>query len=188
MAATPARWVGLVAENLDAVLADHAHCELKAASTALSIVGRFGDRPSLVTDMTALAREEMKHFDQVHRLVRARGGALPAVASDRYARALKQQGLKRLPGSSALMDLLVLCAFIEARSCERFRLLAKGPLDATLRGFYADLADAEGRHHDLFLERAVAEAGEEVARARVKEVAELEARIVRSLPLEARIH
>jgi len=186
--ATPARWVEIVAADLDATLGDHAHCELKAASTAMSLAGRFADHPALVSDLTALAREEMKHFDQVHRLVRARKGVLPKVATDRYAKRLAGAPLKPLPGSSALMDKLVICAFIEARSCERFRLLAKGPIGPTLQAFYAELAGAEGRHHELFLEHAVAEAGEAVVAARVEEVGRIEAAILKELPLEARIH
>jgi tRNA-(ms[2]io[6]A)-hydroxylase len=186
--ATPSRWVEVVAADLDATLGDHAHCELKAASTAMSLVGRFADHPALVSDLTALAREEMKHFDQVHRLVRARKGVLPRVSTDRYAKRLATAPLKGLKGSSALVDKLVICAFIEARSCERFRLLSKGPVGATLQAFYAELEGAEGRHHELFLEHAVSEAGEVVVAARVEEVARIEAAIVRELPLEPRIH
>jgi tRNA-(ms[2]io[6]A)-hydroxylase len=185
---TPAKWVEAVAGDLDAALGDHAHCELKAASTAMALVGRFAWKPSVARDLTALAREELKHFDQVRRLLEKRKKPLPPVAVDRYAKRLAMAPLKGLAGSTALMDKLVICAFIEARSCERFRMLAEaGVLPAALRGFYADLADAEGRHHELFLELATEE-GPEAVEARVREVAVIEARIVAELPVEARIH
>ena len=185
--ATPSKWVEVVARDLDAALGDHAHCELKAASTAMALVGRFAWKASVARELTRLAREELKHFDQVRRVLEKRGRALPTVPVDRYAKKLAMAPLKGLKGSSALMDKLVLCAFIEARSCERFRLLARAPIDDDLRAFYADLAGAEGRHHELFLELAVEEAGETVA-ARVEEVAQIEAKIVRELPIEPRIH
>ncbi len=186
--ATPATWVDTVAGDLDAALGDHAHCELKAASTAMALVGRFAWKPSVARDLTALAREELKHFDQVRRLLEKRKKALPPVPVDRYAKRLAMAPLKGLAGSTALMDKLVIYAFIEARSCERFRILAKaGAVPAALRGFYADLADAEGRHHELFLELAAGEAAGAVD-ARVREVAVIEAGIVAELPLEPRIH
>ncbi len=186
--ATPSRWVDVVARNLDAALGDHAHCELKAASTAMALVGRFAWKPGVARELTALAREELKHFDQVRRRLEKRGKPLPTVPVDRYAKRLAMAPLRGLAGSTALMDKLVLCAFIEARSCERFRLLARAPIEPDLREFYAELAGAEGRHHELFLELAVDDAGQEVVAVRVGEVTEIESRIVRDLPLEARIH
>lgn len=187
-AATPATWLPAAVSDLNALLNDHAHCELKAASTAMSLAGRFADRGRLVLEMTALAREELRHFDLVHRLLRRRGGALTLVEPDRYVRRLKRMPMKRLPGSSALMDQLVLCAFIEARSCERFRLLAAAGLPDGLGDFYGRLADAEDRHHERFLSLAEAESGEAVVRRRVEEVAGFEASIVRELPAVPRIH
>ena len=186
--ATPAKWVEVVARDLDAALGDHAHCELKAASTAMALVGRFAWKPGVARELTSLAREELKHFDQVRRRLEKRGKPLPTVPVDRYAKRLAMAPLRGLKGSTALMDKLVLCAFIEARSCERFRLLARAPIDSDLRAFYADLAGAEARHHELFLELAEAEAGRETVAERVAEMAAIESRIVRELPLEARIH
>lgn len=187
-APTPAGWVAIATSDIDALLADHAHCELKAASTAMSLAGRFADRTALVDDMAALAHEEMRHFERVHALVRERGRTLPKVGSDRYVKRLKALRLPKRPGTSALLDALVLCGFVEARSCERFRLLALGPLPEPLRVFYAELASAESRHHEIFFRHGEAEAGEEIARARIREVAALEAVIIRELSLEPRIH
>jgi tRNA-(ms[2]io[6]A)-hydroxylase len=180
--ASPPGWVEAACSDLDALLVDHAYCELKAASTALSLVVRFAERPALTEAMADLAREEMKHFDRVHALVRGRGKTLTRIQGDRYVKRLR--GL----GDASLLDSLVRSAFIEARSCERFRLLSEAPLPEDLRGFYAELARAEDRHHELFLELAAAEVGDERVRSRVAELAPREAEIVAALPLEPRIH
>ena len=187
-APSPAPWVEAAAADIDATLADHAHCELKAASTALSMAGRFPEATALVRDLTALAHEDIRHFERVVDLVQSRGQSLPKVGPDRYVKGLRNLRLPKLPGSSALMDQLVLCGFIEARSCERFRLLARGPIPGDLRGFYAELAGAEARHHELFFEHARRVAGPAVAEMRIRQVAELEAALIRDLPLASRIH
>ena len=181
-APSPEGWVGTACADLDALLVDHAYCELKAASTALSLVVRFGSKPALVEAMADLAREEMKHFDRVHEIIRARGKSLTSIRGDRYVKQLI--GL----GDASLLDSLVRSAFIEARSCERFRLLAEAPVPGDLREFYGELARAEARHHELFLELAAAEVGPDRVRERVADYAPREAAIVAALPLEARIH
>jgi tRNA-(ms[2]io[6]A)-hydroxylase len=181
-APSPEGWVAAACAHLDALLVDHAYCELKAASTALSLVVRFGGRPAVAEAMADLAREEMKHFDRVHERIRARGGTLTPIRGDRYVKRLIELG------DASLLDTLVRSAFIEARSCERFRLLAAAPLPADLRDFYGELARAEDRHHQLFLDLAAREVGEEAVRERVAKMAPREAEIVAGLPLEARIH
>ncbi|HEU4339641.1 MAG TPA: tRNA isopentenyl-2-thiomethyl-A-37 hydroxylase MiaE [Planctomycetota bacterium] len=182
VAPSPPGWVAAACSDLDALLVDHAYCELKAASTALSLVVRFGERAALTQALTDLAREEMKHFDRVHALVRGRGRTLTRIQGDLYVKRL------RAFGNASLLDSLVQSAFIEARSCERFRLLAVAPVPQELRDFYSELARAEERHHELFLELAAAEVGEDRVRSRVAELAPREAEIVASLPLEPRIH
>lgn len=182
VSASPAGWVAAACSDIDALLVDHAYCELKAASTALSLVVRFAERPALTEAMTDLAREEMKHFDRVHAIIRGRGRTLTRIQGDRYVKRL------RALGDASILDSLIQSAFIEARSCERFRLLAEAPVPAELRDFYSELARAEDRHHQLFLDLASAEAGEERVRSRVAELAPREAEIVASLPLEPRIH
>jgi len=181
-ASSPAGWVQAACSDLDSLLVDHAYCELKAASTALSLVVRFAERPALTDAMADLAREEMKHFDRVHALIRGRGKTLTRIQGDRYVKKLRELC------DASLLDSLVQSAFIEARSCERFRLLAEAPLPEDLREFYAELARAEARHHELFLELASTEVGVERVRARVAELAPRESEIVAGLPLEARIH
>lgn len=185
---TPVGWIVAALSDLDALLADHAHCELKAASTAMSMAGRFGEHTDLVQDLTVLAHEEIRHFERVLDLIRSRGRTLPRVAPDPYVRRLKavvNRGFAHVP---PVLDPLILCAFIEARSCERFRILAAAPLPAGLSSFYRELAAAEERHHELFLNHARKIAGVEMTDARVREVAAAEAEIVLSLPLVPRIH
>jgi tRNA 2-(methylsulfanyl)-N6-isopentenyladenosine37 hydroxylase len=187
-APTRPEWVAIASADLDALLIDHAHCELKAASNAMAIAGRYAAESGLVHDMTALAREELRHFEQVHTLVEARGLRLTPPRTDDYVKRLSNLIRGGQDAASALRDQLIFCGFIEARSCERFRLLAEAPIAADLRRFYADLAAAEARHHELFFAHARATAGAAAAEARIARVATLEMMLVSELPLAPRIH
>ena len=186
--ATAPDWVRTATADLDALLIDHAHCELKAAASAMAMAGRYASHTTLVRDLTALAREELRHFDQVHTLVRERGHVLTRPEPDRYVKELEQRTRRGGAASAALLDQLLRCGFIEARSCERFRLLAGAALPAPLGDFYAELAAAEARHHVLFFEHAARAAGSPAAAARAAEIAAVEAAIMRALPPAARIH
>jgi tRNA-(ms[2]io[6]A)-hydroxylase len=197
-APSPPGWVAAAMTDLAALLVDHAHCELTAAANAMAIAGRHADRTDLVRDLTALAREELRHFEQAHALVRARGGTLTRPAPDLYVRELQRLVRRvRMEGGAAaggeanttLLDELIVCGFIEARSCERFRLLATSPLvPADLRAFYGELAAAEARHHELFFGHARAVAGATAVAGRISATAQAEAELVARLPLGARIH
>jgi tRNA 2-(methylsulfanyl)-N6-isopentenyladenosine37 hydroxylase len=200
-APSPSGWVAAAVTDLPALLVDHAHCELKAAANAMAIAGRHADRTDLVRDLTALAREELRHFEQAHAQVRARGGTLTRPAPDLYVRELQRLVRRgRMAGGAAsaaasgeanttLLDELIVCGFIEARSCERFRLLAASPLVPTdLRAFYGELAAAEARHHELFFGHARAVAGATAVADRISATAQAEAELVARLPLGARIH
>lgn len=186
--ATPPEWARVVEDGIDLALVDHAHCELKAASTALGLLGRYGHERELAQDLTALAREEMRHFERVHELVLERGLTLSRPAPDRYVQALRGRVQRGRGVDLVFLDSLVVCAFVEARSCERFRVLAREVRDEPLRAFYKELALAEARHHELFLIHAARRVGEAAASERVREVAALEAELVRSLPHAPRIH
>ncbi len=186
--ATPPHWVRVASADIDALLVDHAHCELKAAANALAMAGRFAMRTDLVRDMTALAREELRHFEQVHALVRARGRTLTRPTTDHYVKLLHERTRRGGSADTVLLDQLVRCGFIEARSCERFRLLTQAALPATLCDFYGELAIAEARHHQLFFAHAARAVGTAKADARIAEIAAVEAEIIASLPLGARIH
>jgi tRNA-(ms[2]io[6]A)-hydroxylase len=190
--ATPREWTDVARERLGELLVDHAHCEQKAANTAIALIGRFPDHPGLARGMIALAHEEMRHFRQVLDQIEARGFRLTKPRPDTYVKALRAWGFRHRGGIGALGDLLLVCAFVEARSCERFRLLAEAFLEdeelGELGEFYLRLADAEERHWELFRELALKSASEALVKQRLEGMAEAEARIVAERPLEPRMH
>ena len=186
---TPPAWARVAADDLNATLADHAHCEKKAASSAIALVNDYPDDVSLVRALARLAEDEIGHFREVHELLDARGAELHRDRGDPYARALLE--LVRQPQDLRKLDRLLVCALIEARSCERFRLLA-GELDRRgeheLARRFSRLEASEAGHAALFVELASERFGEQDTRARLEELAGEEARIVAELPLLPRIH
>jgi tRNA-(ms[2]io[6]A)-hydroxylase len=182
--ATDPGWAAVAAADLAATLADHAHCEKKAAASALKLVADHPDRPELVRALAKLAQEELQHFLAVLAELARLGVALPPDAGDPYA-----QALVRLvsSGPGALVDRLLVSALIEARSCERLSLLAAALPDPRLRELYARLARSEAGHERLFVDLA-AGVGGDAALARLDALARVEAEIVASLPLLPRIH
>lgn len=186
---TDPRWVEAVEGELDGLLSDHAHCELKAAQSALSLVARFGgEAPELVAPLVALAKEETGHFDQVHRKLDERGRSLAIPASDGYVVSLRRAARADHRDHPVLLDRLLISALIEGRSCERFMLLANGLSSAELRGFYGSLMESEARHYRLFCRLAEERFGFEAARARLAKLAEREAEIAHQLPLGPTVH
>jgi tRNA 2-(methylsulfanyl)-N6-isopentenyladenosine37 hydroxylase len=187
---TDPHWVEIAAANLPALLSDHAHCEIKAAQSALSVVARYaGEMPALVAPLAALAREEAEHFSQVHEQLSLRSESLGLPASDVYvtklitaARALRHDNVP------ALLDKLLVAALIEGRSCERFRLLAEHLPDASLRAFYRDLMVSEARHFTLFCSLAADGFGREASRTRLATLALREAEIIKHLSLGPQVH
>jgi tRNA-(ms[2]io[6]A)-hydroxylase len=147
-AATSPAWVDRAIEELPVLLLDHANCEKKAASTALSLMFRYPHMDTLTWRMSRLAREELRHYEQVQKILARRGIAFRQLTPARYAEGLRKHLRSRDP--ERLMDLLVVGAFIEARSCERFSLLAPR-LDEELGSFYAGLLAAEARHFRQYL-------------------------------------
>lgn len=189
LAPTDPSWVQAAHRNLDRLLADHAHCELKAAQTALSLVGRYGgEMPELVGPLVALAHEETEHFREVEAKVRARGACIGLPEPDAYVVALRKAARGDGHDVPALLDRLLISALIEARSCERFKLLAEELDDASLRAFYRELMAAEAGHYRLFMRLAEHRFGTEESRARVRTLAEREAALASSLPLAATVH
>jgi tRNA 2-(methylsulfanyl)-N6-isopentenyladenosine37 hydroxylase len=182
--ATDPRWTAVAVAGLPETLADHAHCEKKAAASALKLVADHPDRPELVRALAKLAQEELQHLLAVLAELARLGIALGPDGGDPYAQALVR--LVR-GGAGALVDRLLVSALIEARSCERLLLLAEALPDPRLRALYARLARSEGGHERLFVDLALAEAGD-AARSRLDELARAEAEIVRALPLLPRIH
>lgn len=151
---TDPRWVRIAEKNLDEILTDHAWCEQKAASTAISLIVRFPEFPDMVEEFTALAREEMEHFALVHAKLRERGLSLGFERRDPYvhdlSKFIKKGGNRRMQ----LVEALLMAGMIEARSCERFRILSEELEDPDLRTFYRGLMASEARHYTLFLNYA----------------------------------
>jgi len=151
---TDPRWVNIVEKNIDDILTDHAFCEQKAASTAISLIVGFPEYTELVSEMTALVREEMGHFKMVHDLIIARGQTLGRDRKDDYVIALLSFFPKGGSRTTQLVHRLLIAALIEARSCERFRLLSEELEDADLREFYKKLMISEAGHYTMFLKFA----------------------------------
>lgn len=192
---TPPAWVEKALENLDAVLIDHAHCELKAAQNALSLVPRALSR-AMANELLALADEETRHVRQVLDELDRRGLRLGTPPPDPYAAELRAIAHRSRPGGrgaqDALLDRLVVAALIEARSCERFRLLADGLAgagQAELAAFYEELFEAEARHYRVFTELSGEAAGDRaVARKRLAELALAEGEMCAKLGVTASVH
>ena len=151
---TDPRWVNIVEKNIDDILTDHAFCEQKAASTAISLIVGFPEYTELVSEMTALVREEMGHFKMVHDLIIARGQTLGRDRKDSYVIALLSFFPKGGSRTTQLVHRLLIAALIEARSCERFRLLSEELEDTKLREFYKKLMISEAGHYTMFLKFA----------------------------------
>ena len=148
---TPRAWVDWALEHPDILLIDHANCEKKAASTALNLMYRYVDHHRLLSRLSKLAREELRHFEQVIAIMQTRGVSYPQLSAARYAGELRK--LVRSHEPARLVDTLLVGAIIEARSCERFAMLAP-ELDAELGGFYTSLLKSESRHFRDYLDLA----------------------------------
>lgn len=185
---TDPRWIDAAASDLDGLLADHAHCELKAAQSALALIGRFGhDAPEIVEPLAALAREETQHFREVHERLLERDAELGKPEVDEYVKALQSSARRDHTSAPVLLDRLLVSALIEARSCERFKLLGDGLPDDQLAAFYRGLMAAEARHFRLFTGLAESRFGS-FARERLETLAMREAEVVGLLPLGPTVH
>ena len=145
------RWVNIAEKNLEEILSDHAFCEQKAASTAISLIVSFPEHTELVQEMISLVEEEMSHFKMVHDLILERGFSLGRDRKDTYVSELLQFFPKGGSRTTQLVHRLLLAALIEARSCERFRLLSENLEDKKLAKFYKKLMISEANHYSLFL-------------------------------------
>lgn len=179
------RWLAIALDDLDAVHADHLHCERKAAQSALSLIRSYPERANLVDAMARLAHDETRHVVQVAQLMSRRGQAASYDFGDDYAAALRNH--IRKPEPDRLLDRLLVFAVIEGRSAERLGLLAGALDDARARDLYAGLATAEVRHRDTFLSLA-RDADPARWRARAAELAVIEAEIMAQRTIIPRIH
>ena len=185
--ATPEAWLDEACERLPELLLDHANCELKAASTALGFLYRYPERLALAQRMSRLAREELRHFEQVRALMDEMQVPFERLSASRYAGSLREAARRDEP--EKLLDLLLIGALIEARSCERFALLAPR-LPEILSRFYGGLLASEARHFEQYIAFARSESGAADAEidARLAELKQIEAELVVQPDAEFRFH
>ncbi len=148
---TDPRWVTIVEENIDEILTDHAWCEQKAATNAISLIVQNPERTEMVEALLEIAQEELAHFEQVHTRIKNRGQVLGRERKDEYVGELFQFMNRGADRNTAFIDRLLFSAMIEARSCERFRVLSENIPDKELAAFYHELMVSEAGHYTLFL-------------------------------------
>lgn len=148
---TDPRWVNIVEKNIQEILTDHAYCEQKAASNAISIIVKFPQYPDVVEAMGELVKEEMEHFQMVHREIQNRGLELGKERRDEYIHDLLSYITKGGDEEQQFVERMLFAAMVEARSCERFRLLSEELEEPALKVFYRELMESEARHYIMFL-------------------------------------
>jgi tRNA-(ms[2]io[6]A)-hydroxylase len=182
---TPPAWVAWALQNPNILLVDHANCEKKAASTALNLMYRYVEHHRLLQKLSRLAREELRHFEQVIAIMKARGVDYPQLSASRYAAALREEVRTREP--ARLVDTLLIGAIIEARSCERFAILAP-ELDAELGAFYRSLLQSEARHFSDYLKLALEVGSRADVDERLPGLLERERELIEAPDVEFRFH
>lgn len=174
--ASTARWLGQVDSGLDDVLIDHAHCEKKAAGVAMNLLFSYVDHVDLARAMTEIVNEELEHFRLVLDLLERRGIPFKKLSPSTYGARL--HALIRKDEPTRAVDRLLVAGLIEARSCERFQLLADHVPDAELRDFYRSLFESEARHHSTYVRLACDFQPEHMVRERLHELSAREAEII----------
>ncbi len=183
---TSADWLPRAQAHLDEVLLDHAHCEKKAAGAAIKLLFSYPHHRFLQEPLAELARDELDHFQQVLAKLDARKIRYETLKPSPYGMAL--HALARRDEPDRLLDILLISALIEARSCERFQILAEGLVDPGLAELYRSLLASEARHHGIYVELAARLADQETVEARLSELARLEAQIISETCDWVRIH
>ncbi|MEQ9287899.1 MAG: tRNA-(ms[2]io[6]A)-hydroxylase [Cyclobacteriaceae bacterium] len=186
---TDPRWTNIAEKSLDEILIDHAYCEQKAASSCISLIVQYPEKSELVELMTGVVAEEWGHFERVLDEMKKRGIALGKMRKDEYVMAIN--GILKKGGSrdQQLVEKLLLNALIEARSCERFKLLWKNIEDTELQKFYYELMVSEASHYANFIDLAKTYMGEEYVNNRWKEFLAAEAEIIQNLEVRGdRMH
>ena len=185
---TDPTWLSRALAHVDEILVDHAHCEKKAASTAVGLLFRYPDHSSLQVPLSRLAREELAHFEEVLGHIERRGAEFYRMTPSPYAASLLSACRRDEPGR--VVDTLLCCALIEARSCERMQLLADHLEDPDLAALYRGLLASEARHHRSYVDLALGlgVVPEEEIRTRLAELSAHEAEVVASGPREPRFH
>lgn len=185
---TDPRWVNIVESNLEEILTDHAWCEQKAASNAITIITYNPELTDLVADLLALVKEEISHFEQVFEIIKARGYTLGRERKDSYVNELYQFMQKGGSRSASFVDRMLFSAMIEARSCERFKVLSENIDDAELSKFYYELMVSEAGHYTTFLSYARKYGKEVDVDKRWKEWLEHEAKVIANYGKKETVH
>ncbi|HEX8548278.1 MAG TPA: tRNA-(ms[2]io[6]A)-hydroxylase [Cytophagaceae bacterium] len=187
--ATDPRWVNIAEKNIEDILIDHAYCEQKAASTGISLIIQFAEYEQLVDIVTPIVAEEWGHFRMVIKELKSRGYKLGPKRVDKYVTELFKLERKGGKRERQLMDKLLISALIEARSCERFRLLSENIADESLKVFYHELMISEAGHYVTFVDLAKEFMPEEEVKERLQEMLEAEANIIANIELRGdRVH
>ena len=186
--AAPTRpaWAAEAIANIDVVLLDHAHCEKKAASTAMNLIFRYIEQPDMMHRLAALVREEMAHFELMLDVLAARGVPFARLEPSPYAARLMKSVRRSEP--DRLLDTLLCCALIEARSCERMQLLADALTDPVLSDLFRSLLASEARHHHDYVAMAIERFGRDPTRARLAALAQAEADVLALPTGDVRMH
>ncbi|WP_138485189.1 tRNA-(ms[2]io[6]A)-hydroxylase [Dyadobacter bucti] len=186
---TDPRWTNIAAMQIGEILIDHAYCEQKAASSCISLIVHYPEKARLVEVLTPIVSEEWGHFQRVLKELKKRDIPLGRQRKDEYAGQLLQLIRNKGNHEEALLDRLLICALIEARSCERFKLLSEALEDESLQKFYRELMISEAGHYRTFIELAEAYLPAQQVRTRWKEFLHAEAEIMKSLtPRGDRMH
>ena len=183
---TDSSWLDQVDAHLDEVLIDHAHCEKKAAGTALNLIFHYVEDIELCREMTVIVNEELEHFHMVIELLERRGIRFRRLRPSQYGN--KLHALVRKTEPERAVDRLLVAGLIEARSCERFQALAEHVDDPELAEFYRSLFESEARHHTTYTRLASHFASEEVVNRRLEELYDAEAAIMAQREPQARMH
>ncbi|MGB5812804.1 MAG: tRNA-(ms[2]io[6]A)-hydroxylase [Polyangiales bacterium] len=185
-AETDPGWIEVVTGDFDSFLLDHAACERKASATALKLVSHYSDRTMLVRTLIPFAQEELDHFARVMEIILDRGLATRPDEKDPYVGAL--MGLIKRGPTQYFLDRLLVLGVVEARGCERFGLVAEALDAGPLKEFYLDITRSEARHHGVFVRLAREYFPASTVDARLDELLDREAEIVRTLPLRPAVH
>src|SRR5438477_2471065 len=178
---TDPRWINLAERSLQDILTDHAYCEQKAATSCISLIQRYSDKEKLVDELSPIVTEEWGHFRLVLAELQKRNLKLGRQRKDEYVNELLKFEIKGGSWEGRLLDKLLVCALIEARSCERFKRLSEGLNDEYLRNFYRRFMESEAGHYALFIELAETYISKEKARARWRQWLQYEGDIMRGL-------
>lgn len=185
---TDPRWANIAEDNIQEILTDHAWCEQKAATNAIGLITMLPERPDIVTELLAIAQEELEHFGQVLEIIKKRGYTFGRTRKDDYVNELVNFIQKGGHRDTMIVDKMLFAAMIEARSCERFKVLTENIKDEELKKFYKELMISEANHYTTFIGFARELGDPEQVNKRWEEWLEYEAKIIKSYGNKETIH